>query len=211
MVYKQVCSTLHKKLCEYLPSAGKGSDGQSIERRLKKTPDFLLGQSLSDQGRVLSKQSSSSCLGQVLLEAGGVCTTIGHDLVQYEIQVEHIIQQLDVITKTELPAILKARRGLDQLVLELDTAKARLAAAKLEAEQAGVITGGDKKLDKCGEELDDAERKVEMARDSLASDMMTFLAKDAELAGMIGKFLDHKLEYHQSLTDQVRSSHQGFL
>ena len=49
LVYKQVCSTLHKKLCEYLPSAGKGTDGQSIERRLKKTPDFLLGQSLSDQ------------------------------------------------------------------------------------------------------------------------------------------------------------------
>ena len=48
-MYKQVCSTLHKKLCEYLPSAGKGTDGQSIERRLKKTPDFLLGQSLSDQ------------------------------------------------------------------------------------------------------------------------------------------------------------------
>ena len=205
LVYKQVCSTLHKKLCEFLPSAGKGTDGQSIERRLKKTPDFLLGQSLSDQGRVLSKQSqSASCLGQVLLEAGGVCTSLGHDLVQYEIQVEHIIQQLDVITKTELPAILKARRGLDQLVLELDTAKARLAAAKLEAEQAGVITGGDKKLDKCGEELDDAERKVEMARDSLASDMMTFLAKDAELAGMISRLLEHKLEYHQSLTDQLR-------
>lgn len=205
LVYKQVCSTLHKKLCEFLPSAGKGTDGQSIERRLKKTPDFLLGQSLSDQGRVLSKQSqSASCLGQVLLEAGGVCTSLGHDLVQYEIQVEHIIQQLDVITKTELPAILKARRGLDQLVLELDTAKARLAAAKLEAEQAGVITGGDKKLDKCGEELDDAERKVEMARDSLASDMMTFLAKDAELGGMISRLLEHKLEYHQSLTDQLR-------
>ena len=66
--------------------AGKGTDGQSIERRLKKTPDFLLGQSLSEQGRTLSKAASSSCLGQVLLEAGGVCTTVGHDLVQYEIQ-----------------------------------------------------------------------------------------------------------------------------
>ena len=109
---------------------------------------------------------------------------------------EHIIQQLELLTKTELPAILKARRGLDQLVLELDT-------AKLEAEQAGVISGGGK-VERCGEELDDAERKVEMARDSLASDMMAFLAKDAELAGMIGRFLEHKLEYHQSLTDQVR-------
>ena len=95
----------------------------------------------------------------MLLEAGGVCTTIGHDLVQYEIQVEHIIQQLDTITKTELPAIVKQRRGLDQLVLELDTAKARLAAAKLEAEQAGVISGGGK-VEKCGEELDDAENEA---------------------------------------------------
>ena len=65
---------------------------------------------------------------------------------------------------------------------------------------------GGRKVDKCGVELDDAKRKVEMSRDSLATDMMTFLAKDAELAGMIRKFLDHKLEYHQSLTDQVRSS-----
>ena len=47
LAYKQVCSTIHKKLCEYIPSAGKGTDGQSVERRLKKTSDFLLGQSLS--------------------------------------------------------------------------------------------------------------------------------------------------------------------
>jgi len=72
LAYKHVCSTIHKKLCEYVSSAGKGTDGQSVERRLKKTSDFLLGQSLSDQGRALTKQHSSSCLGQVLLEAGGV-------------------------------------------------------------------------------------------------------------------------------------------
>ena len=65
LAYKHVCSTIHKKLCEYVSSAGKGTDGQSVERRLKKTSDFLLGQSLSDQGRALTKQHSSSCLGQV--------------------------------------------------------------------------------------------------------------------------------------------------
>ena len=47
------------------------------------------------------------------------------------------------------------------------------------------------------------DRKVEIARDNLATDMMAFLAKDAELAGMIAKFLDYKLEYHTSLADQV--------
>ena len=63
LVYKQVCTTVHKRLSDYLQvvllywllyklysvpqGAGKGTDGQSIERRLKKTPDFSLGQSLS--------------------------------------------------------------------------------------------------------------------------------------------------------------------
>ena len=65
LAYKQVCTTVHKKLCDYIPNAGKGTDGQPVERRLKKTADFMLGQSLSDQGRVLTKQQSSSCLGQV--------------------------------------------------------------------------------------------------------------------------------------------------
>ena len=97
---------------------------------------------------------------------------------------------------------MKQRKNLDQLILELDTAKARLATAQTEERQAGVITGSGK-VEKCIEELDDMDRRVEIARDTLATDMMAFLAKDAELAGMIAKFLDYKLEYHTSLADQV--------
>ena len=65
--YKQVCTVVQKKLLEYFPSAGKGTDGQSVDKRLKRTADFLLGQSLIEQGRVLSKQQNSTCLGQVAL------------------------------------------------------------------------------------------------------------------------------------------------
>ena len=65
--YRQVCTTIHKKISEGLQGGGKGTDGQSIERRLKKTQEFMLGQSLSEQGRLLVKQSSSSCLGQVCI------------------------------------------------------------------------------------------------------------------------------------------------
>ena len=139
----------------------------------------------------------------MLLEAGGVCTSIGYNLVQYEISVEQlVIQQLETVLKTDLPSIVKQRKNLDQLILELDTAKARLATAQTEERQAGVITGSGK-VEKCIEELDDMDRRVEIARDTLATDMMAFLAKDAELAGMIAKFLDYKLEYHTSLADQV--------
>ena len=64
---------------------GKGTDGGAVERRLKKSNDFTLGQvaillvegltrnlanvflkCLTEQGRLLNKLSPSSCLGQVV-------------------------------------------------------------------------------------------------------------------------------------------------
>jgi len=203
LVYKQVCTTVHKRLSDYLQGAGKGTDGQSIERRLKKTPDFSLGQSLSEQGRHLTKQASQSCLGQALMESGGVCSAVGQSLVQYEISVEQlVVQQLETVLKTDLPSIAKQRKHLDQLILELDTAKARLHTAKQEEASKAVIEPG--KVERLVEDLDDIDRRVEQARDLLATDMMNFLTRDAELAGLVGRFLDYKLEYHSSIADQVR-------
>ena len=143
---------------------------------------------------------------QVLLEAGGVCTAMGQDLVQYEVSMEQlVVQELETILKTDLPTILKERKQLDQLVLELDTAKARLHAARQEDLQQGSPTTGTK-VDRLGEDMDGMVRKVDQARDLLATDMMTFLAKDAELAGLIAKFLSFKFDYHNSIADQVRSA-----
>lgn len=198
--YKQVCQTIHKKFSEGLQGYGKGTDGQSIERRLKKSSDFSLGQTLTEQGRLLTKQHSSSCLGQVLVETGGLCTATGMNLVQYEISVEQLVlQELDLVIKNDLPNIMHERKQLDRLILELDTAKARLKAAKEETEQQGAVS----RVERLSEELDDMDRKVEQARDQLATDMMTFMAKDAELANLIAKYLDFKREYHTSIADQV--------
>ena len=46
--------------------------------------------------------------------------------------------------------------------------------------------------------------KVDQARDSLATDMMSFLAKDAELGGLFAKFLNFNLEFHSFIAEQVR-------
>jgi len=202
--YRQVCTTVHKKISESLLGGGKGTDGQSIERRIKKTQDFSLGQSLSEQGRLLAKHSTISCLGKVLQEAGGVCTAMGQNLVQYEVSMEQlVVQELESVLKNDLPTIIKERRHLDQLVLELDTAKERLHRAKQEDQnQGGPLTGA--KVEKLAEDLDGMVRKVDQARDSLATDMMAFLAKDAELAGLIAKFLNFKLDYHSCIAEQVR-------
>jgi multidrug resistance efflux pump len=128
---------------------------------------------------------------------------MGQNLVQYEVSMEQlVVQELETILKTDLPTILKERKQLDQLILELDTAKARLHTARQEdLNQGGPMTGA--KVDRLMEELDDMARKVEQARDLLATDMMTFMAKDAELAKLIAKFLSFKLDYHSSIAEQV--------
>jgi len=204
--YKQVCQNVHKKLTEGLQGCGKGTDGGAVERRLKKSNDFTLGQCLTEQGRLLNKLSPSSCLGQVLIETGGLCTSTGMNLVQYEISVEQLVlTELDSVLKSDLPAIASGRKQLDRLILELDTAKARLKTAREEEQHGGGphSGAGGGRAERLAEELDDMERRVEQARDTLATDMMTFVAKDADLAGLIAKYLQYKREYHSSMVDQV--------
>jgi len=203
--YKQVCQNVHKKLTEGLQGCGKGTDGGAVERRLKKSNDFTLGQCLTEQGRLLNKLSPSSCLGQVLIETGGLCTSTGMNLVQYEISVEQLVlTELDSVLKSDLPAIASGRKQLDRLILELDTAKARLKTAREEEQHGGPHGGaGGGRAERLAEELDDMERRVEQARDTLATDMMSFVAKDADLAGLIAKYLQYKREYHSSMVDQV--------
>jgi hypothetical protein len=122
------------------------------------------------------------------------------NLVQYEISVEQLVlQELDSVLRSDLPAIATGRKQLDRLILELDTAKARLKAAR-EEEQPGP---GALRAERLAEELDDMERRVEQARDTLATDMMSFVARDAELAGLLARFLQHRREYHAAMLDQV--------
>ena len=131
---------------------------------------------------------------------------MGQNLVQYEVSMEQlVVQELETILKTDLPTILKERKQLDQFILELDTAKARLHTARQEDQnQGGPLTVA--KVDRLEEELDGMVRKVEQARDLLATDMMTFMAKDAELGKLIAKFLSFKLDYHSSIAEQVGGS-----
>lgn len=200
--YKQVCQTVHKKLGEGLPGFGKGTDGPSIERRLKKTADFNTGQQLVDAGRLLIKQNGASCLGQVLVETGGLCTAVGSSLVQYELSVEQLVLgELDLIIKRDLPVVAAERKILDKLVLDLDTVKSRLDKAR---EEEHSQPGGPARVERLCEELDDVSRKVEQARDQLSTTMMTFMSREVELASLMSKYLSYKCEYHQAVADQVR-------
>jgi len=218
-VYKQVCTILQKKFSDGLQAFGKGTDGPAIDRRLKKTADFILGQSISEVGRTLAKQNSASCLAQVLVEMGGVCSGLAHNQVQYEISVENIvIAKLQEVLTTDLPNILTGRKQLDRLILELDTIKSRLEKSR--EEEGSGTPGAAARSERNIEDLDDTARKVEQARDNLASDMLVFLARDDELAGLVAQYLEYRSKLNTDNTTQlelmqprlvsIRATRRGF-
>lgn len=214
-VYKQVCTVLQKKLTEGLQGFGKGN---AVERRLKKTGDFLMGQTLEEVGRSLLKHREVSTFAQLLVEMSGLCNGLACNQVHFEINVENIIIKLQEILNVDLPNILTSRKQLDRLILELDTAKARLEKAR-EDEQHGT-PGVGARLERLVEDLDDTHRKVEQARDNLAADMLVFLSRDNELTALVAQYLDLRLKLHKDNTSQfmmlspkfleIRSSRRGF-
>jgi len=233
-VYKQVLGALQKKLSEDLQGYGKGTDGSAVERRLKKTGDFVLGNIFSEVGRNLHKQNPASCLGNVLTELGDVFPRLANYHVNYEISVEQlIITKLQDILNTDLPKIKSSRGQLDKLLLELDTTKARLEKVREEEQQHSghtVTTPGKQhgnsgaaltqKIEKLNEELDDILRNVDQARDGLAADMLSFLSRDNEMAGLLSNFVGFrlhqlkesyvKLEETQPKLETLRSSRKGY-
>jgi len=129
-----------------------------------------------------------------------------------------IIGKLQEILSTDLPNILSGRKQLDRLLLELDTNKARLEKGK--EEELHGAPGAAQRLERLVEELDDTARKVDQARDTLAADMLIFLSRDSELAGLVGQYLDFRLTLHQDNAaqlaalkpqlDTIRSTRRGF-
>eukprot|EP00088_Acartia_fossae_P016842 TRINITY_DN1948_c0_g1_i17.p1 TRINITY_DN1948_c0_g1~~TRINITY_DN1948_c0_g1_i17.p1 ORF type:complete len:878 (+),score=255.73 TRINITY_DN1948_c0_g1_i17:200-2833(+) len=196
-IYKQACSALQKKLSEDLQGYGKGTDGSSIDRRLKKTGDFVLGNIFSEVGRNLHKQNPNSCLGNVLTYLGELFPQLANSHVNYEICVEQmIIAKLQDVLNIDLPKIKSSRGQLDKLLLELDTTKARLEKAR-EEELQHAGPAATTKIEKLNEELDDTLRNVDQARDGLAADMLSFLSRDNEIAGLLSNYIDYRLQLQQ--------------
>ena len=66
-----------------------------------------------------------SILKELLTECGGIEIQLGHALMQHEIEVEKLVLQPLNQVENEANNIAKARRALNKLILDMDSAKAR--------------------------------------------------------------------------------------
>ncbi|KAL6443827.1 hypothetical protein ACFW04_001706 [Cataglyphis niger] len=158
------------------------------EKRLKKCPEYILGQTM------LENAGEDGLMSFALVECGRVQMSLANETVEHEAKVEqYVAAPLQHILDTDVPNILKYKRNLARHILDMDSARTRYFQAIKHSTGTGAT-----KIDNLKEELEDAESKVEQCRDQLAAEMFQLMSRETELAQTIIQYIKLQRAYHES-------------
>lgn len=189
---KNACQNTTKKLLATLISPGLGHDAPAREKRLKKMPDYLLAMAMLDNG----SNEEDNLLRQVLVECSKVQICLANAGVDYELRIEQtVLNKLQQILDVDVPNIIKQKRLLTKLVLDMDLARAKYQGVLKNSNSGSSHTN---KVDAVKEELEDIELKVEQCKDSLASEIFQLISREAELSSVLIELIKHQRSYHQT-------------
>ncbi|XP_051160084.1 rho GTPase-activating protein 44-like isoform X2 [Leptopilina boulardi] len=173
-----------------LPNQAVAQDCVYKEKRLKKCPEWVLGQTM------LEGTGDETLLSFVMSECGRAQVALATETVEHESKVEqYVAAPLLRILETDVPNILKFKRNLQRLTLDMDSARTRYhQASKHNASGTGAT-----KVDSLKDELEEAEAKVEQCRDHLAAEMFQLMSRETELAQIIIQYVKLQRAYHESM------------
>ncbi|XP_025992134.2 rho GTPase-activating protein 44 isoform X2 [Solenopsis invicta] len=158
------------------------------EKRLKKCPEYILGQTM------LENAGEDGLMSYALVECGRVQMSLANEAMEHEAKVEqYVAAPLQHILDTDVPNILKHKRNLARLILDMDSARTRYFQAIKHSTGTGAT-----KIENLREELEDAESKVEQCRDQLAAEMFQLMSRETELAQTIIQYIKLQRAYHES-------------
>ena len=137
------------------------------EKRIRKTPEFALGQTFQENGRSYAKHGSEDDpggLSKFLMEGGLLLNNLAASQVQYEIGVEKLVlQTLTGIVEEHVPTLAKERKTLSSLLLDYDAAKSRLVNYRQKegsASSQGGTVETDIREDRLASDLAEIDTKV---------------------------------------------------
>lgn len=178
---------LNKRLGN-LPNQTMTQDSALKEKRLKKCPEYILGQTM------LENAPEDGLMGFTLLECGRAQMHLANEAIEHETKVEQYVAiPLQHILDTDVPNILKHKRNLARLILDMDSVRTRYQQASKHSASSGAT-----KVDNLREELEEAETKVEQCRDQLAAEMFQLMSRETELAHTIIQYIKLQRAYHES-------------
>ena len=95
-----MCQSVTKKLSTEgslsTSSSKLGNDGAAVEKRIRKTPEFALGQTFQENSRAYAKHGTSEDPGGIssfLMDSGILLNDLATSHLQYEIGVEKLVLQ----------------------------------------------------------------------------------------------------------------------
>nr|XP_049700022.1 rho GTPase-activating protein 44 isoform X1 [Helicoverpa armigera] len=176
----------------------QGQDPAAREKRLKKLPEYLLGLSMCEASNF---DDDDSILKYILYECGKTEKFLANEIAEHELKVEQLVcAPLTTISDQDLPAIMKAKKQLNRLMSEKETATSRYHHLERQKEE------NPTKLNAAREELEDVGIRVEAARDALAADMFALVAKEAQLAHTLLQYVKLQRAYHESALHSLQDT-----
>ncbi|XP_022102382.1 rho GTPase-activating protein 17-like isoform X2 [Acanthaster planci] len=187
-IIKDACQKTVKKL-----SACLQGSGQDVEKRTRKLPHTVLGQSMLDSGQALGEDS---VFGLTLGKTAEIWTSIGQDLTSHERGLEDlVITPFSGLLDNEIPSIMNLKKRLNRLTLDLDSAKGRYQTAS----SKGIDKDNVTKVEAIKEEMEQCQFKVDACKDTLATEMMSLVAKDSMMARCLVDMVESQAQYYRTV------------
>ncbi|XP_046660606.1 rho GTPase-activating protein 17-like isoform X2 [Homalodisca vitripennis] len=184
------CQNTSKKLSGSLQT--QGQDATAREKRLKKNAEYLLGIAMLESGTC----EEDCLLRHVISECGKLEMCLANACVDHEARVEaSVLATLQQVCDVDVPNIMKYKRNLAKLILDMDSARTRYQTA---VKHNSSSSSQGNKVESIRDELEEAETKVEQCRDGLACEMFQLIAKEAELATTVLEYARLQRSYHQT-------------
>nr|XP_053630515.1 bargin-like [Cherax quadricarinatus] len=164
------------------------------EKKLRKVPEYQAAETLKETLSCLppvENPEHQDLLRSVVARVVEVQQAMGLDVVEYEDALDkQILGPLAHLIKDEFPSIAKQKKQLKQVGLDLDAAKTRWRNSQANPSP-------NAKMDTYREELEEAEAKLDQARDTYACDIFSLMAREREISQYMCGYLELQREFMQ--------------
>ncbi|CAE1314340.1 ARHGAP44 [Acanthosepion pharaonis] len=168
----------------------------------KKLPETGVGHTMLESASTLG---TDSILGAVFHMCGECQNGQAKELLNYELEVENtVLNPMNLILENDIPTIMKLRKNLNKLTLDMDSARNRWTTAVRQSQMNSTnMAAASYKADIIRGEFEDASNKVDNAKDMLATEMLNFIAKENDHCEKLVALMTAQANYHKNALETI--------
>ncbi|KRX77531.1 Rho GTPase-activating protein 44, partial [Trichinella sp. T6] len=190
----EILQRFKSKLGDCLRSRSKE---ENMEKRRKKVDEYNLALTLFQESKHLNTLCSSgdSLLSSVMSLYASSLFLIVDDMVRLDMDIEkQVFENLMPFLEAQ-KSVIHIKEKLKRLVLDMDAAKTRLAAAQSRGE----------KIEQIQDELANAQIRVENCKDSLATEVFNIASKEIDMANLFSTLIKLQMEFFETTHRSLES------